>query len=96
VTQTNWCKNHAPANGAIRAKGKSHAKKSRQQSHAAANASAKESNPRGKGKKRAHSAMQRASTNQASANGKKITRKIDTLHKKYDDVSESSNLVLVN
>jgi len=42
----------------------------RQQSHAAANASAKESNPRGKGKKRAHSAMQRASTNQASANEK--------------------------
>jgi len=38
-------------------------KKSRQQSHTAANVSAKESNPRGKGKKRAHSVMQRASTN---------------------------------
>ena len=51
VTQTNGHKNHAPANGAIRAKGKNRAKKSCQQSNAAANASAKENNLRGKGEK---------------------------------------------
>jgi len=85
VTQTNWCKNHAPANGANRAKGKNRANSPMQRPTRAPRKVIRAA--RGKNAPTVPcSEPQRI----RQAPTKKIARKIDTLHKKYDDARDQT------